>query len=82
MEDARQRPAIALADHDYDPTLAGAMLPQPAIAAVLAPIGRLHVTSEIAAIDLCPLALAANRRLPNLGCHRFAHLVSQPEAVM
>jgi hypothetical protein len=35
-------------------------LPQPAIPAVLAAVGGLHITAEIAAVDFGPLAFAAD----------------------
>jgi hypothetical protein len=79
-EHAGEPLAVALANHDHDLTLTGLVLPESVIPTVLAPIGGLHVTTKIAAIDLCPFALAAHSCLPNLGSHRFAHFVSQHES--
>src|SRR5207302_6039226 len=68
------------ADDDHDLALARLVLPQPAIPTVLAAISRLHIAAEIAAVDLGPLALAADRGLAYFRRHRFAHLVGQDES--
>src|SRR5690242_12550624 len=66
-ENARQRLALGatLADDDNHLALAALVLPLAAVFAILAAIRRLHIAAKITAIDLGPLAVAADRGLAN-----------------
>src|ERR1044071_1292655 len=75
----RQCLAVALADHNHDPPLAGLMAALAPVNAIHFAVRRLDVAAEIAAVDFRPLALAADRALANLGSHRFPELMRQHE---
>ena len=62
LEHARQRLAAALADHDDDLALAGLVLGQAAVDAVLGQVGGPHVAAEVGAIDLGLGAVVADLR--------------------
>ena len=78
-EYCRKGVAIPLTDDDHALPLAVLVLGQPPIPAVLAMIGGLLIAAEIAAIDLCHLADAADHPALQLGCHRLAQLMSENE---
>jgi len=68
-----KRAAVALAHDDHDPTLAGLMLCETTVNAILFAIGGTDVTSEIGAIDL---DLAGNGFVLYLGADRLAQIVA------
>lgn len=68
-----------LTHHDHDLALTSLVPREAAIDAVLAAVGRLDVATEIAAIDLDCLALAAELPSIQFQCHRLAQLVRQNE---
>jgi len=74
LEDERQRPAATLAHDDHDPALASLVASKTAVNAVLLPVGRLDVATEVSAVDL-----AGNCRLLGFGRNRLAKLVQQNE---
>src|SRR5437016_14270863 len=67
-EHARQGLTLgaALADDDNHLALAGTVRSKAPVLAILAAIGRLHVSAEIAAVYLSLFASAADRCLPDL----------------
>src|SRR3954462_1069903 len=79
-EHARQCVTATLADHNHDLALAALILAEPAIPAILFPVRRPNMAAEKCTVDFRLLALAADRRLANLGSHRFANFVRQDES--
>jgi hypothetical protein len=66
-EDAGQRFAAALADHDHDFALARLVHSQSPVTPVLPQVCRLDVPAEIAAVNLCLAARTADVRATALG---------------
>lgn len=78
-EHAGQGAAVALADGDDAPALAGLVDGKPAVLAPRLAVLRADVATEVGAIDLRRFARAADDDTAALGGRRFADLVGQHE---
>lgn len=81
-EHGGDRLAAALADDDDALALAGLVLREAPVAAVLLVVGGLGVAAEVPAIDLDGLAFTADRAALQLDGHGLAQLVQQHEGAL
>jgi hypothetical protein len=78
-DDGHRCPAGALAYHDNSLTLAGPVLRQPQITAVLLMIGRLAIAAEVGGVGLALGSLAAKKMPGLLGLQALLKSVQQHE---